>query len=193
MKVYDTEWSYPYDIYFRSPLSKQKQILIEASKRKQVPHFANDAVEIIEKLAKGFHAAVLQMRRRHDRRPSFVDVNDEYDVQDLFHAMLIPFFNDIRREDYTPSFAGSSSRIDFLLKPEQIAIEIKKTREGLRSKQLGEELIIDMKRYRSHTDFKVFIGFVYDPDRLIANPKEIEADLSGVTDGVFVKVIVAQN
>jgi hypothetical protein len=63
----------------------------------------------------------------------------------------------------------------------------------LKSRQLGEELIIDMKRYRSHADFKTFIAFVYDPDRFINNPKEIEDDLSGVTEGVFVKVIVAQS
>ena len=61
-----------------------------------------------------------------------LDVQDEYDVQDLFHALLHIHFEDIRPEEWAPSFAGASSRMDFLLKQEQIIIEIKKnpTRTG---------------------------------------------------------------
>ncbi len=186
---------YSHEKWFYDAYVSHKLMLLEASKRKSnsISTNALDAIAIIEKLAQGFHAAVLQLRKRHDNRPSFVEIKDEYDVQDLFHAMLIPFFNDIRREDPTPSVAGSPSRIDFLLKQEQIAIEIKKTREGLKSKQLGEELIVDMKRYRSHVDFKTFIAFVYDPDRHIRNPKEIENDLSGLNEGANVKVFIVQS
>jgi DNA-binding sugar fermentation-stimulating protein len=55
-----------------------------------------------------------------------IEIEDEYDVQDLFHALLKLYFDDIRPEEYTPSYGGSASRVDFLLKDEQIIIEIKK-------------------------------------------------------------------
>ena len=65
------------------------------------------------------------MKNRHDKRAP-LEIDDEYDVQDALHAILKLHFKDIREEEYTPSYAGSSSRVDFLLKEEQIVIEVKK-------------------------------------------------------------------
>ena len=42
-------------------------------------------------------------------------MEDEYDVQDLFHALLTIYFEDIRKEEWSPSYAGGASRMDFLL------------------------------------------------------------------------------
>ena len=53
-------------------------------------------------------------------------------------------FDDIRPEEWTPSYAGSSARMDFLLKKEQIVLEIKKTRKGLVAKEAGEQLIVEL-------------------------------------------------
>ena len=53
-------------------------------------------------------------------------------------------------------------RVDFLLKQGQIVLEIKKTRKGLDKKKLGEELIIDIARYKTHPDCKSLICFAYD-------------------------------
>lgn len=58
------------------------------------------------------------MKKRHDKRPS-IDINDEYDVQDILHTFLKLHFDDIRPEEWTPSYAGSASRVDFLLKQEK--------------------------------------------------------------------------
>ncbi|MBZ4359524.1 hypothetical protein LAM19_25050, partial [Mycobacterium tuberculosis] len=73
-----------------------------------------------------------------------IEINDEYDVQDLFHALLKIHFEDVRPEEYTPSYAGSSTRVDFLLKNEKIIIELKKTRKNLKQKEVGEQLIVDI-------------------------------------------------
>ena len=80
-----------------------------------------EPVEIIEKLISRFHIVVRQIRQRHDNRPT-LDVNDEYDVQDLFHALLKIHFDDVRPEEWVPSYAGGSSRMDFLIKSEKIVI-----------------------------------------------------------------------
>ena len=50
------------------------------------------------------------------------------------------YFDDIRREEYTPSYAGGSARMDFLLKSHDIVIEVKKTRKELRDKDIGKQL-----------------------------------------------------
>jgi len=136
-----------------------------------------------------FHLVARQLRSRHDERPT-LDIQDEYDVQDLFHSILHLHFNDIRPEEYTPSYAGKSSRMDFLLKQEQIVIEIKKARSGLGAKELGTQLIEDIARYKAHPNCDILICFAYDPDGRIANPRGIEGDLSRTENGFSVEVLI---
>ena len=124
-----------------------------------------------------FHLITKQLRQRHDDRCT-LDVEDEYDVQDLFHALLKLYFDDIRAEEWTPSYAGSSSRIDFFIPELELAIEIKMTRKGLGNKEAGMQLAVDKDYYRSHSTVKHLICFVYDPDGRIQNPRGFEKDLA---------------
>lgn len=130
----------------------------------------------LKRIFSHFHRIVKQLRKRHDGRPT-LDVSDEYDVQDLLHALLRLYFDDIRAEEWTPSYAGKSARMDFLLKKEKTVIEIKMTRKGLTNKELGDQLIVDIKRYQSHPDCDHLICFVYDPEGRINNPTGIVNDL----------------
>lgn len=146
-----------------------------------------DAIFLITKICEKFHLVAKQLRARHDSRET-LDIADEYDVQDLLHSLLVIFFEDIRPEEWNPSYAGSSKRSDFLLKEEEIIIEVKKTRKNLRKKELGEQLIIDIANYKNHPNCKTLYCFVYDPEGYISSPKGMENDLNQ-DDGKF-RVIV---
>lgn len=135
-----------------------------------------------------FHKVVKSLRNRHDNRNT-IDVADEYDVQDLLFAILQMFFKDIRKEEWTPSYAGNSSRVDFLLKEEKTVIEVKKTRSTMKDKDLGEQLIIDIAKYKSHPDCKNLICFLYDPEGRIVNPNGIIKDLEKNNES-FVKIYI---
>lgn len=137
-----------------------------------------------------FHRFARQLKIRHQTR-STIDIKDEYDVQDIVHAILKLFFNDVRAEECTPSYAGGASRIDFLIKSENIGIEIKKTRQNLRDKELGEQLIIDKGRYKSHHNCKSLICFIYDPEELINNPDGLATDLSEENEDMSVYVVIS--
>lgn len=136
-----------------------------------------------------FHRVALQIRIRHDARPT-LDVKDEYDVQDLLHALLKIFFDDIRDEEWTPSYAGGSKRIDFLIPKLKIAVEVKKSRPTLDARRLGDELINDIGHYKTHPQCRTLCCFVYDPDGYIANPHGLESDLSRKHDGLTVRVMI---
>lgn len=154
-------------------------------------HYAKTKPEYIKQLKHifaGFHKIAKQLRSRHGNRNT-LDIKDEYDVQDLLHALLRMYFDDIRAEEWVPSYAGRSSRMDFLLKNEKIVIEVKKTRETMKDKELGEQLIIDIDKYKAHPSCERLICFVYDPEGLIGNPKGIETDLNSAHNG-FVEVII---
>lgn len=143
----------------------------------------------IENLCNRFHLVASQVRERYKERET-LDIQDEYDVQDLFHSLLHLHFEDIRPEEWAPSNAGKSTRMDFLLKQERIVVEIKKTRKGLDAKVVGTELIEDIHRYQSHPDCDALICFVYDPDGRIANPRGLENDLRRNDDKLIVEVFV---
>lgn len=149
-----------------------------------------DSLLIINRICEKFHLVAKQIRDRYSDRET-LNVQDEYDVQNLLHSILVIFFDDIRPEEWAPSYAGSSSRTDFLLKNENIIIEVKKTRKNLKKKELGEQLVIDIAKYKTHPNCKLLYCFVYDPDGYILNPNGIENDLNSNSEDmrVVVKII----
>ena len=144
------------------------------------------AIQNLNIIFSSFHKVVRQLRSRHSNRKP-LEIKDEYDVQDLLNALLRFYFDDIRPEECTSSYAGRPARVDFLLKNEKIVIEVKKTREGLGDKELGEQLIID--KYKTHPDCEKLVCFVYDPEERIHNPVGIMNDLNKQHDGFTMIVI----
>jgi len=133
-------------------------------------------LDVLLRLVERFHLVARQLRVRHGER-STLTMEDEYDVQDLLHSLLKIQFDDIRQEEWAPSYAGRSSRMDFLLKDQGIVIEVKKTRQGLEEKEVGEQLIVDITKYRIHPDCRTLVCFVYDPECRIGNPIGLQSDL----------------
>lgn len=137
-----------------------------------------------------FNACAQQLKRRHEGRETIV-ITDEYDVQDLLHALLRLHFSDVRPEEWIPSYAGNSNRMDFLLKEAKVAIEVKMTRKGLSDKEIGNQLLIDIAKYKEHPDVKTLYCFIYDPGGFVRNPVGLENDLNKQsTDAFTVKVLV---
>jgi hypothetical protein len=158
------------------------------SPKSDIPSFLQ-----IEKLLTRFHLIAQQLKKRHGNRDSLA-IMDEYDVQDLLHALLRIDFDDIRPEEWTPSYAGGSARMDFLLKKEQVVIEVKKTRDGLRDREVGEQLIIDVAKYKEHPNCRTLVCFVYDPDQHVSNPVGLKRDLEALTaDKLAVVVCICQH
>lgn len=151
---------------------------------------ASERVEALYRIGERFHLVAKQMRVRRQDRPT-LDINDEYDVQDLFHALLRIPFDDVRPEEWTPSYAGGASRVDFLLPEIEAVVEIKKSRAGLGARELGEQLIVDIVKYKRHPNCRTLFCFVYDPDGRIANPRGIENDLNANQDELTVRVLIA--
>ena len=160
-----------------------------------------DAAVIVEHLCRRFplFARQLQHRRRDvtvagqqekEKRPT-IDMRDEYDVQDTLHALLKLHFDDVRPEEWTPSYAGSQSRMDFLLKREKIVIETKCMGPKLSQAEVARQLIIDKDYYRRHPDCQTLICFVYDPECRCNNPAALESDISSDEGNFRVMAIVS--
>lgn len=181
-------WQHPYETTFHTSLMEQRQALALA---RQAIEFASEEAEVtlVERIGRGLPRMIASLRERgRDRAP--LAVADEYDVQYLLEAVLRDLFEDVRPEDPSPTRAGASTRIDFVLKREQIVVEAKMTRDRLGERQVADELIEDIERYRAHPDFRTLVAIVYDPERRIANPGGLEADLRQDSPDLRVRVVV---
>ena len=136
-----------------------------------------DDMDVLKKVAGRFPEVVAQLTKRRAPDPALV-MEDEYDVQYLFQALLRLEFEDVRPEETMPSTAGGSARADCLLKDRKIIIEFKMTRPGYDARGLRRELAEDFVVYAAHPDCERLFAFIYDPSRNIANPKGVETDLS---------------
>jgi hypothetical protein len=140
-----------------------------------------DAPGLVTLICSRLDLVARQLQERHNQR-STLQIEDEYDVQDLLRSLLRLHFDDIRPVEWTPSYAGGSARMDFLLKAEQIVIETKMARPGRDAKKISDELIVDVARYKEHPDCRMLVCYVYDPEKVITNPRGVESDLRKSSD-----------
>src|ERR1035437_9573122 len=142
-----------------------------------------DAVDQIERICRSFGRVARQLTRRHDGRAT-LEITDEYDVQDLLHALLLTVFDDVRAETWQPDYLGGSMRVDFRLPEHGIVIEVKHARTGHTDKPIGRELAEDVARYGSpdatHAA-SILVCFVYDPEHELTNARGLERDLAAAS------------
>lgn len=140
-------------------------------------------------LCRRFPLFMERLQNRQRGRPSY-KVDDEYDVQDLLHAILKLHFDDVRPEEHTPSFGGNASRVDFYLPAERILVEAKMTRSGLGQKEVTDQLINDVARYSKVDGIDTLVCLVFDPERRCKNPDSVENDVQSTGSRLTVRAIV---
>lgn len=157
------------------------------------PQKPSNVEDLLQTIIRGLPRAMhpLEHRRKGSQSLTF---DSEYDIQDLLHSHLRPWIADIRPEEHTPSYAGTSTRMDFLLPEHKLVLETKRIRDKSHASRVGDELIIDIEHYRRHPDCERLWCVVYDPRQLIQNPSGLTTDLEGnraTPDGsVIVKVLI---
>lgn len=167
------------DIQQVDPRVATKPVLVGKSDLEKLLHLLNR-----------FHRVAQKFRDRHDNRET-IEIDDEYDVQDMLYALIHIEFDDIRKEDSSPSHAGANSRIDFVLKMSDILLEVKMTNDRLRDKKIGEELLIDIGRYKEYTGAKHLVIFIYDRGDRISNKHGLIRDLQRQsTAGFSINVVI---
>lgn len=150
-----------------------------------------DAVQTVIAIGQRFLYVERELLKRHDKRPTLT-VENEYDAQDLYRALLRMFFDDVRPEDYTASYAGGASRVDFVLPEFELAVELKRSRPSMTAKLLGEQLLIDVARYGQRSDVSHLVCIVFDHEGLLDNPRGLERDLEhdSTTRDTAVSVVI---
>lgn len=182
--------------YFRHgrvlPLSGLRDADSSLVAARLVPAKPRTVDEVVHVVVQGLRRAMhpLTYRRKGAETLRFAN---EYDVQDLLHALLRPWVEDIRPEEYTPSYAGKSTRMDFLLPAHSLVIETKCVRDRSHARAVGDELALDVAHYAAHPSCQKLWCVVYDPEHLLTNPdglKDLDGEHLQNGRGISVKVYV---
>lgn len=151
---------------------------------------ASDPVDALRKVCLRFHAVARQLRLRKDYRTT-LEVEDDYDLHDLLCALLKLEFDEVGADEWTPPYAGGSTRTTLLLNRDRLAVVAKKTRSGLTTKELAEQVAADTAHYASRKPCAHLFCFIYDPEGRIGSPTRLETDLTSVSDSFTVDVLIA--
>lgn len=147
----------------------------------------------VEQVLESFLASYLILEKRAHARPAFT-FELEYDLQDLLHSIMKPYFPDVITEEYTLKRAGKSKRLDLVIKGLETVIETKMVRNAGHGTEIADELDVDIRGYVSHPYCKRLFCYVYDPKRDIRDPRIVERDLSGEarhdSKAIDVKVLI---
>jgi hypothetical protein len=127
-----------------------------------------------------FHRVVMSLskEKRRENRDT-IEINDEYDVQDLLFALLQIDFKSIQKESYGPKFAGKNPKIDFYIKIKNIGIETKMVLVKYKDyvDRIRKAIIEDKEIYSNDEKMKHLYFFVYDPQHKILNRSDFIRDL----------------
>ncbi|QPD03691.1 MAG: hypothetical protein Nkreftii_001465 [Candidatus Nitrospira kreftii] len=149
-----------------------------------------DPLQLIRKVCLHLHSVARQLRLRRDYRPT-LEIDDDYDLQDLLCALLKMEFDEVATEEWTPPYTEGTPRTMLLVNRDQIAIVAKKTRSGLTAKELADQVTADSAYYRAQGRGSTLFCFMYDPEGRIGSPKRLETTLTSVSEHCRVEVLVA--
>ncbi|OQW37792.1 MAG: hypothetical protein A4E19_12265 [Nitrospira sp. SG-bin1] len=171
-------------------LSSDKQAIGLSIARVVESTLDQDPLHLVRKVCLRFHAVVRQLRLRKDYR-STLEVDDDYDLQDLLCALLKVEFDEVATDEWTPPYTGGAPRTTLLVHRDHIAVVAKKTKPGLTAKDLADQVTADSAYYRAQGRCSTLFCFIYDPEGRIGSPKRLETTLTSVSEHCRVEVLVA--
>lgn len=152
------------------------------------PPPAPSPLAVLESLLRRLPLVARQLRDRQRERPPF-RVDDDHDLEDLLRALLPLHYDDIRYERRTPTYA-SATRTDFLLAPSAIALTVKRMKPALGEDILRQQLCEDIHYYRQKS-CRALVVSVFDPERLLFDPGQLERTWAGLSDDLLVRPVIA--
>jgi len=174
--------------------SRINKLLIETNYDEPQSENTIDKIQVLENIFEKFPRVARQLKERRNEkgipRPT-LEINDEYDVQDLLRSILNINFEIVKNEIGTEYHAGGTAKMDLVLDDEEIVIEVKMVRKDHTLRTLGDELIIDIERYLNKYSCKFLYFFIYDPTNILPNLPELVKDINQTRKGVVIRVVFA--
>ena len=173
-------------LHTKPPLPASSQPGTQGSPRSST---AENFIEVVKTLLARFHTVVRQLRERSEGRPP-LEIEDEHDIRDVLRALLYIACEDVAVEEWAPTNNPHAMQRDFLVQPWGIVIFVARTRSGMGVKELTDRWAATCRRYTGRPDCHSMLGFIYDPEGRIPNPRRLEADLHAQAGGGKSEVLI---
>ena len=135
-----------------------------------VPVNDRDAIRVVTNLCDRFPIMANTLKARHDGR-STLEITDEYDVQDLFTAMLKLHFDDVRPEEWDAKLRRKFEQNRFLIEGVWIGHRSQDDQEEPRSKGTNESAGGGHTSLPISFGLQIFALFCLRPRGALHNPK----------------------
>ncbi len=120
-------------------------------------------VRMVEQLCKRLPQAARILAVRSRKGKKAYEISDEYDVQDLLHALLRAYLKYSVQEDPLPKVAGAkSSRADISIEELGVLIEVKYVHGREDQKRLFEEYSQDLVLYAQWSHLRTLVYLIYN-------------------------------
>jgi REase_DpnII-MboI len=115
------------------------------------------------------------VRYLNTRRSSgaVISLDSEADVQDVLYLILRPWVHDLVAETPTEKTGNRFAIRDFLSRSLRFVIEAKFVRDVAHGKLISSEIHDDIEVYRHNPYCECILFFIYDPDSLIPDQREL--------------------
>lgn len=104
---------------------------------------------------------------------AILSLDSEADVQDALYLILRPWVRDLVPEAPTEKIANRFTIRDFLSRSLRLVIEAKYVRDADHGKGISKEIHDDIEVYRHNPFCECILFFIYDPDALIPDQREL--------------------
>lgn len=161
-----------------------------SSQPAEAPQAGTESLAILEKFLRRLPRVIRQLRVRQEDRPPF-RVNDERDLEDLLRSLLPLYFDDVRPESRSVSYA-SASNTDFwiTLESEAMVLMVKRVRTNVGEQQVGAQIKEDVDYYEALGELRTLMCFIHDPAGILQEPRQLEERWSGLRDGLTVRCVI---
>ena len=174
---------------FQNFINKLKLQHADLSIREVTP----DEIQVIQ-ILKNFGNAIKKITQKRRKDHKSFEITNEYDVQDLLYVILKCIYPKLISEDPIPKNGSKSTKIDLILREQEILIEVKVINAtGNSENSIIDDLKKDFESYHACQWLKTLICFVYDPQNLIKdnhNFKQLEAPRTKNGHTFEVKIVI---
>jgi hypothetical protein len=129
-----------------------------------VPESAPEAdVAIVERLCRRLPQAVRILANRQRKGKAQYEISDEYDVQDLLHALLRAYLKYSVQEDPIPKAAGTRfGRADISIQDLGVLIEVKYVRGPDDQRKIFDQFSQDLVLYAQWPYLRMLLLLIYN-------------------------------
>ncbi|MFY1611820.1 hypothetical protein ACOMSG_03100 [Macellibacteroides fermentans] len=150
----------------KSEIDIQTQILLEDLEKSllKIKYIGLNPEELVRNILSNFSNSIRKIIKNRRKGHADFSINDEYDVQDILYVVLKSVFPHLRDEDAIAKVGAKSTKIDLILREEQILIEAKMIKQSdTNETHFIEELKVDFESYHQCNWLSKLFCFVYDP------------------------------